>query len=55
MERDISRIEAFRQFKEQVRGSERYLIVGIDVAKSKHSAFFGTATGIEINHPGFEI
>ena len=62
MERDISRIEAFRQFKKQVRGSERYLIVGIDVAKSKHSAFFGTASGktlrkgliVENSESGFE-
>jgi len=28
-----------------VRGSEKYLLVGIDVAKSKHHAFFGTPNG----------
>jgi len=28
-----------------VRGSEKYLLVGIDVAKCKHHAFFGTPNG----------
>ena len=32
----------FRQMKASVRGSEKYLLVGIDVAKNKHHAFFGT-------------
>jgi transposase len=40
-----NRIERFRQFKREIRGSEEYLIVGIDIAKEKHHAFFGTATG----------
>jgi transposase len=35
----------FRQFKKEIRGSREYLIVGIDVAKEKHHAFFGMATG----------
>ncbi len=30
---------------ETVRGSEKYLLVGIDVAKNKHYAFFGTPSG----------
>ncbi len=42
---DASRLEQFRQFKEEIRGSTEYLVVGIDVAKEKHHAFFGTATG----------
>ena len=42
---DRIRLEEFRQFKKEVRGSAEYLIVGIDVAKDKHHAFFGTATG----------
>jgi transposase len=42
---DCIRIEEFRQLKKEIRGSERHLIVGIDVAKDRHSAFFGTATG----------
>ena len=42
---DRSRLEDFRQFRKEVRGSSEYLLVGIDVAKDKHHAFFGTATG----------
>jgi transposase len=42
---DRSRLEEFRQFRKEVRGSREYLLVGIDVAKEKHYAFFGTATG----------
>jgi len=40
-----SRLEAFRQLKNEIRGSTDYLIVGIDIAKDRHHAFFGTATG----------
>ena len=39
------RLEEFRQFRKEVRGSDEYLLVGIDVAKDRHYAFFGTATG----------
>jgi transposase len=42
---DRIRVEQFRQLKKEVRGSERHLIIGIDVAKDKHHAFFGTGTG----------
>jgi transposase len=42
---DGSRLEEFRQFRREVRGSGEYLLVGIDVAKEKHYAFFGTASG----------
>jgi hypothetical protein len=42
---DASRLERFRQFKEEIHGSTEYLVVGIDVAKEKHHGFFGTATG----------
>ena len=59
---DRSRREEFRQFRKEVRGSAEYLLVGIDVAKEKHYAFFGTATGktlfkrlvFENNLEGFE-
>ena len=44
-ETDHIRLEEFRQLKKEIRGSREYLIVGIDVAKEKHHAFFGTATG----------
>ena len=39
------RLKEFRQLKKEIRGSTEHLIVGIDVAKNKHHAFFGTATG----------
>jgi transposase len=42
---DRNRLEEFRQLKQEVRHSEEYLIVGIDIAKDRHHAFFGTATG----------
>ena len=40
-----TRVKEFRQIRKEVRGSDKYLLVGIDVAKEKHHAFFGTATG----------
>lgn len=51
----------FCQFRQQIRGSCQHLIVGIDVAKDRHHAFFGTATGrtllrrllFDNNHAGF--
>jgi transposase len=42
---DGTRLEEFRQFRKEVRGSRGYLLVGIDVAKEKHYAFFLTAQG----------
>jgi transposase len=42
---DGIRLEEFRQLKKEIRGSGEYLIVGIDVAKERHHAFLGTATG----------
>ena len=45
-ETDRIRLEEFRQFKKEVRKSAEYLIVGIDVAKDKHHAFFGTAKAV---------
>jgi transposase len=40
-----NRLQQFCQFKNEIRGSTEYLIVGLDIAKIKHNAFFGTATG----------
>jgi transposase len=59
---DSIRLEQFRQIRREVRGSSEYLIIGIDVAKEKNYAFFGTATGkvllrrliFENNLEGFE-
>ena len=42
---DLIRLEKYRQMKDQIRGSDQHMIVGIDVAKEKHHAFMGTATG----------
>jgi len=42
---DSIRLEQFRQIKKEMRGSSEYLIVGIDVAKCKNYAFYGTAAG----------
>ena len=42
---EIIRNQQFRQLKEVIRGSDQHLIIGIDVAKEKHHAFMGTATG----------
>jgi transposase len=40
-----NRLEEFRQLRQEIRHSEEYLIVGIDIAKDRHHAFFGTGTG----------
>jgi transposase len=42
---ETTRREQFCQIKDEIRGSDDYLIVGIDVAKDRHHAFMGTATG----------
>ncbi len=41
----IIRHEKYCQLRKEIRGSEDHMIVGIDVAKDKHYAFLGTATG----------
>ena len=43
--KESNRIKEFRQLKKEIRGSKEHLIVGIDIAKEKHHAFLGTATG----------
>jgi len=40
-----NRLEEFRQLRQEIRHSEEYLIVGMDIAKDRHHAFFGSATG----------
>jgi transposase len=40
-----NRLEEFRQLRKEIRHSEEHLIVGMDIAKDRHYAFFGTATG----------
>ena len=59
---EVSRHREFCQFKAEVRSSRDYLIVGIDVGKDRHHAFFGTTTGrtllrrllFDNNKAGFE-
>jgi transposase len=41
----LDRLEQFRQLRSTIRGSKTILVVGIDVAKSRHHAFFGDANG----------
>jgi transposase len=45
MESQVDRLEQFKQMKDSIRGSEKVLLVGIDVAKNNHHAFFGTPNG----------
>jgi len=42
---DTIRRKQFCQIKDEISGSDDYLVVGIDVAKDKHHAFMGSATG----------
>lgn len=49
---DFNRLKAFRQMRNEVRGSQEYLIVGIDIGKDRHNAFFGTGLGKTL-HKGF--
>jgi len=42
---NVTRLEEFRQLRKEIRDSENFLIVGIDVAKEKHHAFLGTSDG----------
>ena len=45
MEREDIRLEQFRRLRKEIRGSEDYLVVGIDVGKDTHNAYLGTARG----------
>lgn len=45
MTEDIKRYDLFCQLRANIRGSSDHLLVGIDIAKDKHHAFFGTPTG----------
>jgi transposase len=47
---DDSRLAEFRQLKREIRGSTQYLVVGIDIAKERHYAFFGTPAGKTLLH-----
>ena len=45
MSKEVERQKLFRAFRAEIRGSAQYLVVGIDVGKDKHHAFYGTANG----------
>lgn len=45
MEVVADRHALFKELKSTIRGSEKYLLVGVDVAKNDHHAFFGTPNG----------
>jgi hypothetical protein len=40
-----TRLKEFRQLKEGIRGSIQHLVVGVDIARERHYAFFGTPVG----------
>ena len=42
---DGTRLEEFRQFRKEVRGSSEYLLGGIGVSKDKHNAFLARPKG----------
>ena len=42
---DGSRLQEFRQLKKEIRGSSEHMVIGIDIAKDHHVAFFGAAMG----------
>lgn len=42
---ELTRIKEYRQIRKEVRGSDKYLLVGIDIGKETHYAFYGTTTG----------
>jgi transposase len=39
------RLQRFHELRSTIRGDESILVVGVDVAKDQHHAFFGTANG----------
>ncbi|MBI5445886.1 MAG: IS110 family transposase [Deltaproteobacteria bacterium] len=45
MQDESSRLTLFRATCSEIRGSEKHLVVGIDVGKEKHHAFYGTPKG----------
>lgn len=44
-----NRLQWFRQFKENINAWPNTLIVGIDIGKDTHHAFFGTPAGVTIH------
>ena len=45
MEREEKRLEQFRQLRKEIRGSQEYLVVGVDISKDTHNALMRTVSG----------
>jgi transposase len=45
MEREEKRLEQYRRLRKEIRGSQDYLVVGIDISKDFHNALMRTSSG----------
>jgi transposase len=45
MEREEKRLEEFRRLRKEIRSSQDYLVVGIDISKDIHNALMRTSGG----------
>jgi hypothetical protein len=45
MEREVKRLEQFRQLRRDIRGTQDYLVVGLDISKDIHNALMTTVSG----------
>jgi len=45
MEREQKRLQDFRRLRQDIRGSQDYLVVGIDISKDNHDAMMRTTGG----------
>ena len=45
MEREERRLEQYRRLRKEIRGSQDYLVVGIDISKDLHHAWMRTVSG----------
>jgi hypothetical protein len=45
MEREQKRLEQFRRLRKEIRGSQDYLVVGIDISKDTHNALMRNTSG----------
>jgi hypothetical protein len=45
MEQEERRLEQYRRLRKEIRGSQDYLVVGIDISKDLHHALMRTVSG----------
>jgi transposase len=45
MEQEKKPLEQFQQLRKEIRGSQNYLVVGIDISKDTHNVFMRTTSG----------